>query len=468
MTTYIFESLDQFWRKAILKLFFVLFLITGCFWLMVNNYFGFVWTLIQNGQIWWQSKLRFYDFLEIYLYYFLIFVLIRRVWYFFWDQFHYLAKGLYQITAMHLVRKNRLELLIRLIQWNTLWYSRFYELIISRSRISELDYVRLLYGRNSLSRLIKTSPRLLIIIKNFFIGLLSIPSLCALMFVIAIQTKGSLNAALQALLDWLTDADIKSVFIYLLSNIPNAIVLFGMVFILFYLNNLKGIVRRTIANANKNKLEEAINIHRTLSPLINRGLTQAIGNMETIRWSVNQFTNIWLCNRYENVKGIKQVLPCSMINETLNDVCERLEPIPEIAQIVQIINQPDELFWMQRHVQNLSYKLRGWWLFLGNDKEENLHQWWFTPSGLTIMFNVKPRHSPNEIERLILRDDLNKAKEMLEEGRQFMERNIYKYMIRALEAQVLLFAYAQHTSMILQPNSDKFGRALRSLFDREG
>jgi hypothetical protein len=467
--TSIFETWDRFWRKAMYKFIFILIGIAGGFWLMAGKHISLLWALIQSGQFWWQSKLEFYDWLEIYMYYLLLFVLIRTTWYFFWDQFHELAKGLYQTTAIHLVRKNKLGLLIRLIQWHILWYSRFYDLVIERSRsMSELSSVRLLYDSDSLRRTLKTSPRVFIFIKSLLLGLLSIPSLCAMLFLIAIQIKGSPGAAWKALLSWLTNADIKSILIDLLSNTPNAIVLLGVVFILFYLNSLRGIVRRAIANANKSKLGEAINIHRTLVPLINNGLSTAIENMEIIKWDANRIANIWLRLRYEDVNGIEQVLPQPSMYETLNEVYDRLQTIPEIEQIIRTINQPDDMFWMQRHIHNLSYRLRGWWLFSKSNMEDNLHKWWFTPNGLKIMFNARPKHLPQKIETLIHSGDIDKAKAMLEEGRNFMQRNIHEYIVQAFEAQVLLFAYAQQTNVILRLNSDKFGRLVRSLFDREG
>ncbi|WP_379893769.1 hypothetical protein [Marinicrinis lubricantis] len=243
----------------------------------------------------------------------------------------------------------------------------------------------------------------------------------------------------------------------------SAIVVLILIIFLGYFVSRYGIIRRAVAQANRKKLEEVVLKHRELSHYIIDLISIGSRNIE---YAINCYDLIVECYAYK-------IKPIVSIHAQRRWVTQRykeskdflFEDIPTLEAFIQGINEMKlaENSYISRWFLKSKYEFTT--LFIVNSydlKTDQMNRLLFTKKGFEEM-NKPPekfsRYSDSDFEMAI--------EEIEVETDEFKKYILEKYIIEGIELVFKLYRYLKILENMLSMDSDKFGRSLRALTNKE-
>ncbi|MFX3636050.1 MAG: hypothetical protein ACE3L7_29200 [Candidatus Pristimantibacillus sp.] len=244
----------------------------------------------------------------------------------------------------------------------------------------------------------------------------------------------------------------------------SATVVVVLILFLGYFVSRRGIIRRAVAQANRKKLEEVVLKHRELSHYISDLISTGSKNIE---YAINCYDLIVECYAYK-------IQPNASIPAQRRWVAQRykeskdfyFENIPVLDAFIQEINvmKLAENSYVSRWFLKSKYEFTALFLFNSSALEiDQINRLLFTKMGFEEM-NMPPekfgRHSDsnfNEIDSETVKVETDEFKEYI------LESNI----IEGTELIFKLYRYLIVLHKMINIDSDKFGRGLRALTNKE-
>lgn len=243
----------------------------------------------------------------------------------------------------------------------------------------------------------------------------------------------------------------------------SAIVVLILIIFLGYFVSRYGIIRRAVAQANRKKLEEVVLKHRELSHYIIDLISIGSRNIE---YAIDCYDLIVECYAYK-------IQPNASIHAQRRWVTQRykeskdflFEDIPTLDAFIQGINEMKlaENSYIFRWFLKSKYEFTT--LFILNSfklKMDQMNRLLFTKKGFEEM-NKPPekfsRYSDSDFEMVI--------EDVKVETDEFKKYILEKYIIEGTELVFKLYRYLKVLENMLSMDSDKFGRSLRALTNKE-
>lgn len=289
-------------------------------------------------------------------------------------------------------------------------------------------------------------------IKNTFLGIcvsmIKLPALVAL-FLTAIS------------LEWFEVRDILDTlkafwnlefdFWGLAKNLSPLITVILVVFIWYFIS-FKGIIRRTIAQANRKKMEDIIQQHRILTEVIGMSLYSIASNIEYVINCRELVADLWIYSKFPDYKNEK-----CMLQRDLNLESFCFKDIPELKNIVDVFGEfnSNGNSGISRTFASYKYEFLTLMSKMNYFSLQKLNEKLFTKQGMESM----------------IADDRYPCVEHSKEEIDEIRSNYLKYMprriVESLELLYTFWRYYDEMSKLLNVKSDKVGRALRLLTGKE-
>ncbi|MGC5776664.1 hypothetical protein J4O75_30650 [Paenibacillus pabuli] len=245
----------------------------------------------------------------------------------------------------------------------------------------------------------------------------------------------------------------------------SAVVVFVLLIFLWYFVSRFGVRKRAIAQANKKKLEDVIQLFRKLDEPISNVILKG---SENIQYAINCYESIlefWMFNKYPGAfnQGSRNYLETIWKREgsdyflfkditELNDLLKDLEPLsaPENKNSAQ---------WFSRHKFELVQFTN-----ITTNQISNLEKYerlLFTKKGFSEM--TEKKHSNFQIQ-----NDMEVEESKIKDEQDFFVRYVLnRNIVQGIE---LLYAFYRYTEVInttLHMESDKLGRGVRLFTGKE-
>lgn len=244
----------------------------------------------------------------------------------------------------------------------------------------------------------------------------------------------------------------------------SATVVLVLILFLGYFVSRRGIIRRAVAQANRKKLEEVVLKHRELSHYIIDLISTGSKNIE---YAINCYDLIVECYAYK-------IQPNSSIPAQRRWVAQRykeskdflFEDIPALDAFILEINEMKlaENSYISRWFLKSKYEFTALFIFNSFKLElDRINRLLFTKKGFVEM-NKPPekfsRHTDSDFNEMI-------SETVKVETDEFKKYILERYIIEGTELIFGLYRYLKVLETILSIDSDKFGRGLRALTNKE-
>lgn len=240
----------------------------------------------------------------------------------------------------------------------------------------------------------------------------------------------------------------------------SALVVLVLILFLWYFVSSKGVIRRSVAQANRKKLEDVIQMHRHLTSHIMNLINTGSENLEYAFRFRESILDYWINKRYPYVSESY----FSERRRSTNSDYFNFRDIPEIDEIVtefsRLLSEENRniSLWFSRYQYELIVVLTRIRLMRSIYYEEYL----FTRNGFIKVFESKKSE---------FSEQLDCVKVELEEIRgncEFFEKYVLNsHIIEGMELLYELYRYKQALDGLLQVDSDKIGRVLRIFTGKE-
>ncbi|WP_440705806.1 hypothetical protein [Heyndrickxia oleronia] len=436
-------------KTLLIDMLFILICMFATYYIFNSYTLAEIWRTIVKWNSNWKWTDYWYGMIALY---WIEVILVVFIWDIFWFRLYYVSNIFYTELTQYLVKKKKLLLLVKLIRFQYglnkfSYYMRFGW--ISYSTNSKRDLKDLIVSL-TLFEFVK-------IISN---SLFRFPTILALLLTLTnymtedIQLRNKYEQLLyKAFLFFSTQYTKLS-----------ALVVLVLILFIWYFVSGKGVIRRTVAQANRKKLEDIIQVHRQLTNLIMEMIMKGAENLEYTFKCRESILDYWTNKRYplvseSNFKNIK------LLRYGLTDVDEfKFLDIPEINKTVDEFSKllsaenRNMSLWFSKYDYELVKVLTRFKI----TKAEYYEEYLFTRSGFDRLFDIK---KSNFIEEL---DSTNEKVRKIQESRDFFERYVLnKNIIEGIELLYELYRYIHALNRLLHVDSDKIGRALRMFTGKE-
>lgn len=289
-------------------------------------------------------------------------------------------------------------------------------------------------------------------IKNTFLGIcvsmIKLPALVAL-FLTAISLEWF---EVRDILDTLNAFwDLEFDFWGLAKNLSPLITVILVVFIWYFIS-FKGIIRRTIAQANRKKMEDIIQQHRILTETIGMSLYSIASNIEYVINCKELVVDLWIHSKFLDYKNEK-----CMLQRDLNLESFCFKDIPELKNIVDIFGEfnSNGNSGVSRTFASYKYEFLTLMSKMSYFSLQRLNEKLFTKQGMKSMI-ANDRYPCVEY-----------SKEEIDEIRSNYLEYVPRRIVESLELLYTFCRYYDEMSKLLNIRSDKVGRALRLLTGKE-
>ena len=234
-------------------------------------------------------------------------------------------------------------------------------------------------------------------------------------------------------------------------NLSPLITVILVVFIWYFIS-FKGIIRRTIAQANRKKMEDIIQQHRILTETIGMSLYSIASNIEYVIDCKELVVDLWIHSKFPDYKNEK-----CMLQRDLNLESFCFKDIPELKYIVDIFGEfnSNGNSGISRTFASYKYEFLTLMSKMSYFSLQRLNEKLFTKQGMESMI-VDYRHPCVEY-----------SKEKIDEIRSNYLKYMPRRLVESLELLYAFYRYYDEMSKLLNIRSDKVGRVLRMLTDKE-
>lgn len=289
-------------------------------------------------------------------------------------------------------------------------------------------------------------------IKNTFlsicVSLIKLPALVALFFTAISLEWFEITDILDTLNTlWNLEFD----FWRLAENLSPLITVILVVFIWYFIS-FKGIIRRTIAQANRKKMEDIIQLHRILTETIEMSLYSIASNIEYVIEHKEPVVDLWIYSKFPEYKNEKCILQRDMNLESF-----RFKDIPELKDIVDIFGEfnSNGNSGVSRTFASYKYEFLIFMSKMSYFSLQGLNEKLFTKQGMKSMI-ADDRYPCVEY-----------SKEEIDKIRSDYLKNMPGRLVESLELLYTFCRYYDEMSKLLNIRSDKVGRVLRLLTGKE-
>lgn len=289
-------------------------------------------------------------------------------------------------------------------------------------------------------------------IKNTFlsicVSMIKIPALVALFFTAINLEWFEISDILDALNAF---CNLEFDFWGFAKNLSPLITVILVVFIWDFIS-FKGIIRRTVAQANRKKMEDIIQQHRILTETIGMSLYSIASNIEYVINCKELVVDLWIHSKFPDYKNEK-----CMLQRDLNLESFCFKDIPELKSIVDIFGNfnSNGNSGVSRTFTSYKYEFLTIMSKMSYFSLQRLNEKLFTKQGMESMI-VDDRYPCVEY-----------SKEEIDEKRSNYLEYMPRRLVESLELLYTFCRYYDEMSKLLNVRSDKVGRALRVLTGKE-
>ncbi|RNB59159.1 hypothetical protein EDM57_05225 [Brevibacillus gelatini] len=436
-------------KSLIIEWLFILTIIVGLFWLFKSCTLFKIGLSIDNWNHYWIKS--WYWLLAIY---WIEIVLVAFVWDLLWYRLHIQVRTFYNKFSHLWIKKK--WLLIRLIRFKYGFSKLHHHMRIafyfggsSKDRTKMLDYV-----------VIPTPFDLFKIVFSFILGKASI-----LAVILTLLTyNNSMLSTIQNTIINLWNQKVN----FFWNNLTklSALVVLVLIIFLWYFISRRGIVRRSVAQANRKKLEEVILLHRKLSHYAIEIILKGAENLEYAIDCYDMLVDYWTYKKFPNASKVGYSGHLWYKWSYLESEYFKFKDIDEIEQFtkeIENINSPDykDIYrWFSKYKYELnvaSVKL----LFSSIDKLDHLL---FTKIGFEELVKAPEKYS-NAFDTDLPEQYNSKT---IQEEREFFKKYVLEErIINGFELIFTLYRYLIVLENILHIESDKIGRGIRIFTGKE-
>lgn len=444
------------WKEYIISnksLFFDIFCIIvgiiGLFWLIFN----FTMNEIYQGVLDWNLSMELSShWYVLFIVYLLEIILLMVIWDFFWFQLEKVFYHLYGEISNNAVEKKRVRLLVKLVRIKY----RFYKIY---------HYVRIgwiSYSSRRPKRMIDfiISATIFDLIRKIWSMIFKLPVIFASILTLIARYKIDIMQLVIFQRMW----DEKVSLLWEHFTKLSAFVVAVLLIFIWYFVSSKGVIRRSIAQANRKRIEDVIEMHRKLPSLIINVIKTGSENVEYIIKNRDLILDCWMVKRYPFFleKGTDKKFNINKYSKKNDEFL-----VKEIPEINECVKEIEELFSsgnesIARYVATYKYDLLVFYSHIELRNVEYFEQIMFTKVGLGRMINPKIHDQDKGIGHR------GKDEEGVKQDLEFFKRYVLNfYIIEGIEQIYLLYRYVIFVDKMLQVDSDKLDRTLRVLTGKE-
>ena len=239
----------------------------------------------------------------------------------------------------------------------------------------------------------------------------------------------------------------------------SAVVVLILIIFLWYFVSSYGVTRRAIAQANKKKLEEVIELFRRLEKPVLDIVFEGSKNLEYALDCYDSIYEFWIFKKYNTLpKECRKLLTSLRID--FHDDYPLFSDITALNDLIEILEEMNDsgnkmfAFWFA----NYRYELRKFRNITCRPvkKLEDYEMLLFTKKGFDKMSNANQYQQKMKIDEEMIREELAFNREKL-------NRNI----IEGLELIYAFYRYIKVIHKLLHLDSDKIGRGIRQFTSKE-
>ncbi|MFH7833194.1 hypothetical protein [Bacillus luti] len=242
----------------------------------------------------------------------------------------------------------------------------------------------------------------------------------------------------------------------------SAVVVLVLIVSLWYFISRKGVVRRSIAQANRKKLEDVIQLHRQFFNPISNVIMKGSKNIEYIIKSRDLILDYWMIKEYPCVFKRPYDEMLNINRYLMNFENFLVQEIPEINKVTKCF---EELLSPENKSISIYFsKYRYDLLILFNQMDiketDELERKMFTKVGLKDIIASEHTGFSEKVE-------YRKDYEEIQRRQELFEYRFNNYVIEGVELLYEMYRYILILDKTLQVDSDKFDRALRTFLGKE-
>lgn len=417
--------------------------------------FGLIWLFVIHSPIesasiiiGFNSSLQWSkNWIGLYAIYFIEFFIVTVLWSLVLSSIYNVVNSIYTKLTVMFIRKKRI--LIKLIRF----YYGFKKVYL---HLRKGTFGTSIGNDHNLFQDL-TAPTLTEWIKFFFLFFISIGSrLAAVLTIITLYYSYILVCIESFKHQW------YNLFFSLWNNVfskLSSVVVFILIIFLCYFVSGYGVRRRAIAQANKKKLEDVIELFRKLEKPVHDIVVEGSKNLEYALNCYNSIYEFWTLKEFNTLPKEYRKLVTRRINFheeyfLFNDITA----LNDLIKILEEMNKSENkkfVFWFA----NYRYELRKFRYITTCrpvKKLEDYERLLFTKKGFDKMSNANQYQQKMKIDEEMIREELAFNREKL-------NRNI----IDGLELIYAFHRYIEVIHKILHIDSDKIGRGIRQFTGKE-
>lgn len=388
--------------------------------------------------------------LGLFAIYWIEIVLIMIIWDLFWFRLSRLVETMYDELAHLWIKKK--WLLIKLIR-----FKYGFDKLSFRMRIAFY-----FGGGNNRQELIDYLgyPTIVELLKSLFYIIISKTSILAGIITVLTFNSSSFDVVKNEVINLWNE---NTIFIWENFTKLSAVVVLVLLVFLGYFVSRHGVIRRAIAQANRKKLEEIVQMHRKLSNII---IEIILAGSKNVEYAINCYDLLVEFCAHKIQPDTPVTVRRKWVHQHYRDSKDfRFEDISEIElfmaelEKLKFADNVDISRWFWRS------KYEFFSLFLLSSTSLNIdkiNRLLFTKKGFEDMNQIPKKYfaSSDEVEELD--GDIIQA-----EVDEYKKYTLESYIIEGIELIFILYRYLKEIETMLHIDSDKPGRGLRAFTNKE-
>ncbi|WP_368298264.1 hypothetical protein [Cytobacillus firmus] len=400
-----------------------------------------------NSSLQWSKKLA-----GLYAIYLIELFIITLFWSLVLSSLNKVVNSIYTELTVRFIRKKRM--LIKLIRFYYGFNKIYHYLRMGTIRTGNY------WGDNNLFHYL-TAPTLTERIKNFslfpFLFFKSIGSILAAALTIFTLYYSYILVGIEKI-----NQQWYNLFFSFWDNVfpkLSALVVFILIIFLWYFVSSYGVRRRAIAQANKKKLEDVVQLFRELEKPV---LDIVVKGSENLEYALNCYDSIyefWTLKKFNTLPTEYQKLFTSLRIDDHDDdyLFSDITALNDLITILEVMNDSENRMFALWFA-NYRFELREFRSItsISVNKLEHYERLLFTKKGFDKMPNVKYYQHFMKIDEESIRKELASNRERL-----------HMNIIEGLELIYAFYRYIEAIHKILHMDSDKIGRVIRQFTGKE-
>ncbi|MGF0472417.1 hypothetical protein ACQQ6W_22945 [Lysinibacillus fusiformis] len=434
-------------KTLLIDLLFILICILAMFYIFQTYTIKEIWVKIIDWNFNWKWSVKWYGLFAIY---WIEVILVAFIWDLLWFRLNYTFDFFYTELTQFAVKRKRLWLLVKLIR---IQYS--FNKLTYYMRLGWISYY--IDRRKELKDFI-VSFTIFDFVKTMLLRMFKFPTIIAILLTLATNdmTKDTGLWILREHQAWIKGNS----FLWEHFTKLSALVILVLILFLWYFVSSKGVIRRSIAQANRKKLEDVIQMHRQLTIHIIGLINTGSENLEYAFRCRESILDYWIYKRYPYTFEYYFPERCGVRDSThfhFKDIPEISEIVTQFSNLLSEENRNISL-WFSRYQYELIKVLSRVRIMKIKYYEEYL----FTRNGFSGVF--EPKRSEFDEQLDFVKEEIKEIQEHCE----FFERYVLNsYIIEGMELLYEHYRYIHALNRLLHADSDKIGRVLRMFTGKE-